>query len=216
MKRTAILLAVLVALAAYSSADTIKITSGSGTEYPDGVFPGFTFQFKGSGYSISIPQNLDTYSGSLVNCRGGCVQIPSGSLFTASGGILASDDPTGKRFLTGSIEFVAVSFVSSLGPNGILTVHYTAALNLGLLLVDTVKDTQIGPFVWTDPNQLWHITAQFGPDGLVFPELIKFEGATLTSVPEPATITLLGTGMLPILFGLRRRLSRTSFRTRKV
>ena len=213
MKRTPILLAVLLALAAYSSADTIKITSGSGTIYPFEVFPGYTFQFNGSGYSISIPQALDDFGGSLVNCWGGCNQIPSTNfpLFLASGGILASDDPTGNRFLTGAIEFDAVSFVSSLGPNGILTVQYTAALNLNLFLVDLVKDTQVGPFVWTDPNQLWHITAQFGPDGP--PGFIKFEGATLTSVPEPATITLLGTGMLSILFGIRRRCKSNMLKT---
>jgi PEP-CTERM motif len=203
MKRTLILLAVLLTLAAYSRADTIKITSGSGKIYPFMVFPGYTLQFNGSGYSISIPQALDNFGGSLVNCWGGCDQIPSTNLFLASGGVLASDDPTGNRFLTGEIEFDAVSFVSSLGPNGILTVQYTAALNLQLFLVDMGKDTQIGPFVWTNPNQLWHITAQFAPDGP--PGFIKFEGATLTSVPEPTTITLLGTGMLPILFGVRRR-----------
>jgi hypothetical protein len=207
MKRTLILLAVLLTLAAYSRADTIKITSGSGTISPFHVLPGFTFQFNGSGYSISIPQANDDFGGSLVNCWGGCDQIPSTNfpLFLASGGILASDDPTGNRFLTGAIEFDAVSFVSSLGPNGILTVQYTATLTLHLFLVDPVKDTQIGPFVWADPNQAWHITAQFAPDFSGNPIPFHFEGATLTSVPEPATITLLGTGMLPLLFGFRRR-----------
>src|SRR6266576_4135909 len=207
MKRTPILLAVLLALAAYSRADTINITSGSGKIYPFMVLPGYTFQFNGSGYSISIPQALDDFGGDLVTCYGGCDHIPSTNfpLFLASGGILAIDDPTGNRYLTGAIEFDAVSFVSSLAPNGILTVQYIATLNIHLFLVDLVADTQIGPFVWSNPNQPWFITARFAPDISGIPGLIQFEGATLTSVPEPATITLLGTGMLPILLRARRR-----------
>ena len=35
--------------------------------------------------------------------------------------------------------------------------------------------------------------------------LYEFAGATLTSVPEPGTIILLSTGMLPVVFGVGRR-----------
>jgi hypothetical protein len=60
-------------------------------------------------------------------------------------------------------------------------------------------------------NQPWLVTAHFvNRSGL--PGLYTFEGATFTRVPEPGTIVLLGTGMLPILFVVRRRLSRIGFR----
>ena len=88
MKRTALLLTVLVALAAFSHADSISLTSGSGTLYPFGDFPGFTFQFHGSGYNISIPTALDDPGGALVNCRGGCEPLTLGGLLLTAQGRL--------------------------------------------------------------------------------------------------------------------------------
>jgi hypothetical protein len=209
MKRTSILLSVLLALAAFSHADSINLTSGSGKVYPLFVLPGFTFEFHGGGYDLSIPGAADDFSGGLVNCLP-CNPLDqiSSPLFIASGGIpggLTSGDP----FLTGQIYFNAVSFVSSLAPSGILTIKYTATPSIQLFLIDaTTLEPTAGPFVWGNPNQPWIITARFTPER-EFPGVYRFAGATLTSVPEPATITLLGTGMLPILFGVRRRLTRT-------
>ena len=66
MKRIPILLVVLLALAVVSRANSINLTSGSGKIYPFHVLPGYTFQFDGSCYSISIPQALDDFGGALV------------------------------------------------------------------------------------------------------------------------------------------------------
>ena len=210
MKRTSIHLSVLLALAAFSHADSINLTSGSGKLYPNRVIPGFTFEFHGGGYDLFIPQAADDFSGDLVNCTPSCsLDQISSPLFIASGGIpggLTSGDP----FLTGLIYFNAVSFVSSLAPSGVLTVKYTATPFIQLFLIDaTTLMPTAGPFVWGNPNQPWIITARFVPLSSEFPGVYRFTGATLTSVPEPATITLLGTGILPILFGVRRRLTRT-------
>jgi hypothetical protein len=203
MKRIPILLTVLLVLAALLHADSINLSSGSGKIYPRFVNPGFTFQFHGSGYDISIPAAVDEFGGTLVNCFSACdiVYLTNFPTLFIAGNILTPGNP----YFAGGMVFDAVSFVSSLAPNGVLTIKYAATLNLNLFLFDSVNGTQIGPFVWGNPNQLWSITAQFAPDGSGIPGLYTFTGATLTSVPEPATLMLLGTGMLPVLFGVRRR-----------
>jgi hypothetical protein len=203
MKRIPILLAVLLALAASSKADTIRITSGTGKIYPFMVLPGFTFQFHGDGYDIFIPGAVDEFGGTLVNCFPACDinHLTSFPALFIAGNILTP----GNLYFAGGMRFDAVSFVSSLAPNGVLTIKYTATLGLNLFLFDSVNGTQVGPFVWGNPNQLWSITAQFAPDGSGLPGVYTFTGATLTSVPEPATVMLLGAGMLPVLCGVRRR-----------
>lgn len=122
MKRTPILLSVLLALAAFSLADTINLTSGSGRISPFGVLPGYTFHFAGSGYDISIPGALDEFGGWLVNCRPPCdpFTLTTFPLFQASGDFLTSGNP----HLSGAVNFYPVSFVSSLAPSGILTIRY--------------------------------------------------------------------------------------------
>jgi len=194
MKRTSILLGVLLAMAAFSHADTINLTSGSGNIYSG--FPGFTFRFYGGGYGLFIPQALDEFNG-MVNCIP-CDPTQLNALFGAAGQFT-----NGQQYLVGRIQFDAVSFVSSLAPSGILTVTYTATASLYLFLVNNVTSQEIGPFVWGDPNQPWYVTAQFKPDiGL---PVYEFLGATLSTsiAPEPTTIMLFGTGILPLLFGVR-------------
>jgi len=205
MKRTPILVAVLLGLAAFSSANTINLTSGSGKLYPvDSGPPGFTFHFYGGGYGIAIPTALDDQGGDLLNCIP-CDPTQIGELFLAEGGFTENN-----QFVGGIISFTSVSFVSSLAPSGILTVTYTAVPFFYLFLGNQQTSEAIGPFVWGNPNQPWYITAQFTPQS-GFPGVYVFAGATFSSsstpIPEPTAMMLLGTGIWPIFFMVRRRLS---------
>lgn len=190
MKRLS-LLVVLLFLSALSNADTIKLTSGSGTMYPFQVAPGFTFHLAGGGYDILIPGALDDPGGILWNCVGCDPMQLFQPLFQISG-TLTSGDP----YLSGIISFNAVSFVSSVGPGGILTVKYTATAFIELFLIDNTTGLPIaGPFVWGSSNP-WYITAKFTPD---LPSSAYTQmGATFISSPEPTTIVLLGSGLLGI------------------
>jgi hypothetical protein len=183
VKKSLILLSMLLALAAFSRADSIPLTSGSGTLYP---FPpdssgGFIFQFHGSGYNFSIPGGLDEAGGVLVSCIPLCEPLatvpPFPFLFTASSPLLLVP---GDPFLSGVITFNAVSFVSSLAPSGSLTINYTASLFLQLFLLDAATNLPLaGPFVWGS-NEPWIVKAHYAPDGSGIPMLYKFEGATFT------------------------------------
>jgi hypothetical protein len=211
VKRTLILLSILLALGALSRADSIPLTSGSGNVSP----LAFSFQFHGGGYNLSIPGGVDETGGGLVQCSPPCdpLQFPLNlnPLFTVSApaDVLVHGDPFS---IGGGFTFTGISFVSSLAPGGNLTIRYTTSLSIFLSLLDNTTLLPVANFVWGS-NEPWMVTAHFvNPSGL--PGLYTFEGATFTPVPEPATITLLGTGGLPILFGMRRRLSRASFRTK--
>jgi hypothetical protein len=201
MKRTLILLSTLLALGAFAHADSIPLTSGSGILTPSG----FAFQFHGGGYNLSIPGSLDETGGGLVQCSPPCDPLTLGlnlsPLFTVSAPafVLVDGDP----FLSGAFTFTGVSFVSSLAPGGNLTIRYTTSLFVDLALYDKTTLLPVADFVWGS-NEPWIVTAHFvNASGL--PGLYTFEGATFTPVPEPETVVLLGTGLLPILFGLRRQ-----------
>jgi hypothetical protein len=215
MKRIAILLSALLVVAGFAHADPINLTSGSGTLYP---FPpaslsGFIFQFRGGGYNFVIPGGVDETGGGLLGCTPPCDPLSLGlrPLFTVSAPVFVLVD--GDPFLSGAFTFTAVSFVSSLAPGGNLTIRYTTTLFLDLFLYDKTTLLPVAQFVWGS-NEPWIVRAHFTHDGSGIPGLYTFQGATFTPVPEPATLTLLGTGMLPLLFAARRRLSRTRFRTR--
>jgi hypothetical protein len=205
VKRIPILVSTVLALAAFTHADSIPLTSGSGNLSP----LGFTFQFHGGGYNLSIPGTLDVTGGGLVQCTPPCdpLAFPLNltPLFTVSAPafVLVDGDP----FISGGFTFIGVSFVSSIAPGGNLTIRYTTSLSIFLSLYDKATLLPVADFVWGS-NQPWLVTAHF-VNGSGLPGLYKFEGATFPPVPEPGTIALLGTGILPILFGARSRLSRT-------
>ena len=201
MKRLG-LLAILLYLSAFSSADTIKLTSGSGQIYPLDVAPGFNFQFHGSGYDL-FPGALDIFVGTLEGCVPCDPTTLIGSALFIAGGPFTSGNP----YLDGIIQFTAVSFISSVAPSGILTVKYTASAYLYLFLIDPITSANTGPFVWGSPDP-WIITAHFKPD-VLYPGIYEFTGATLVSTPEPVSLFLIGTGLFGIAW-LKHRAKKTT------
>ncbi len=204
MKRIPVLLVLLLALPVFSRADTINLTSGFGQIYPYHEIPGFSFVLRGGRYSIVIPNALDDFGGSLVICFPCLNPAVDGPLFDASGILGGSGDNP----IEGVIQFDAVSFVSSIGPGGVLTVKYRASAFIDLFRHPEAPNPT--EFVWGQPNQLWYVTARFVPDSSGFPGLYDFAGASLSStpkspVPEPASLILVGTGVWPIVLALRKR-----------
>jgi len=200
MKRL-ILFSVVLFASAFSNADTIKLSSGSGQIYPLDMAPGFNYQFHGSGYHL-VAGALDVFNGTLVMCVPCDPTTLVGSPLFLAGGPYTSGNP----YLDGIIQFTAVSFVSSVAPSGILTVKYRASAYLYLFLIDPITSANTGPFVWGSPDP-WIITAHFKPD-ILYPGIYEFTGATLVSTPEPITLLLLSTGLAAVAWRARRVIPR--------
>jgi hypothetical protein len=133
MKRTPILVTALLALTAFSSANTINLTSGSGTLYPYAVAPGFTFDFYGGRYGISIPSAQDLQVGGLY-CQACDPFHLDPELFLAEGNFAGDFSHPNGQVVYGSIRFDLVSIVSSHASGGVLTMKYTAVPSLDLFL----------------------------------------------------------------------------------
>jgi len=107
------------------------------------------------------------------------------------------------QFYNGLIEFSAVSFISSLAPNGMLTVTYIAEANIHIdLCIDPSCNNISAQLVW-DPNKLWHVTAHFGPDRN-FPGGFDFLNASFAVVPEPSSMVLVGSGIMVLIRKVRK------------
>jgi hypothetical protein len=205
MKRIAIVLSMLLACVSFSAANTITLTSGfgemSGTIASFNPPPSYSFFLSGSGvgFATGSPSDFPFTSG-LQNCAPcdprGLVPI------LADSGI---GENSAGQFYDGLIEFSAVSFVSSLAPNGMLTVTYKAFANLDFALcTDQSCATTSALLVW-DSKKLWLVTAQFAPHPNA-PGAYDFLNASFQApiVPEPSSMLLVGSGIMVLIGKIRR------------
>jgi hypothetical protein len=200
MKRIAALLFVLSSVC-FSAADTLTLDSGVGQMSGFATFPSYQFGFGGPRASIFVQTGPPLFGDwpdapGLQNCLS-C--DPRGSL------IILED--SGNSF---SMEFDAVSFVSSLAPNRDLTVIYTATARMFFEtdLQGSVcnADPCLGPNLVWNRNIHWLVTAQYAPDSSN-PGKWSFVDATFTPAvaPEPSTMLLMGSGMVILIRKFRRK-----------
>ena len=114
--------------------------------------------------------------------------------------------------LSGLIDLQAVSFVSSLAPNGDLTVIYTATARMFFstdLQGSLCADSCLGPNLVWNQHIRWLVTAQFTPDSSN-PGNWNFVNATFTSAPtpEPSSMLLMGSGVGILIAKVRRKLGK--------
>jgi PEP-CTERM motif len=195
MKKLLLLFVVLLACSALASADSIPLWRGAGTmiESPKYHTAIYHFIFAGNYRYILSAWNTDSLEirPGLAQCHG--IECDPTKIRTL---IFNTDNGPAE----GMIRFDALSFKSSLLPNGNLQVVYLASADIHLYFRDH-------EFYWA-PNQPWIVTAIFKRDkrgGWDFSKAVFGEDMHL--VPEPASLFLLGTGVL--LVGRKLRAQRS-------
>lgn len=211
MKRIAALLAFLLSTVCFSAANsvnTLTLDIGEGKMVGFATSPSYRFLFGGPKAAILVQTGPSGLLGDwpdapgLQNCFSCDPFNQSSILFYDSGN-------------TGSMEFDAVSFVSSLAPSGHLTVVYTATARMFFetdingSLCNPGADSCPGPNLAWNQNIRWLVTAQYAPDSSN-PGNWSFLDATFTPAPtpEPSSMLLMGSGMVILIAKFRRKLGR--------
>jgi len=159
--------------------------------------------FSSPGFSLTQVGADDIFSETLLcqACDPRSFPLPFTLVHMSSpGGVVVNGQQFGWN---GFPLFDAASFHSSLSPNGNLTINGLAApsgeMDICVPSGDTCNPTGL-VFTFVDHGQ-WRYVAHFTPDpngGFDFQDL------KITTVPEPGTLVLLGTGVAGMSF-LRRR-----------
>jgi hypothetical protein len=198
MKRIAALLVVLLGSVCFSAANTLTLNDGEGKMFATS----YQFFFFGPHADILVQTGPSGLLGDWPDAPGlqNCLSCdPRGRL------IILED--SGNSF---SMQFNAVSFVSSLAPNHDLTVIYTATAQMFFEtdLQGSVcnGDSCRGPNLVWNKNIRWLVTAQFAPDSSN-PGKWSFIDATFTPAPtpEPSSLLLMGSGMVILIRKFRRK-----------
>ena len=193
MKRTVAVLALLLACASLSAADTILLNVGFGDFSGLGAPAQYHFFLFNKEGTSSFSTN--TLGGDLGSNEGlqQCNQCDPRQF-----GILLFDAGIGHNgnvTYQGFIRYDAISFVSSLEHNGMLTVSYKAKAIINFTICD--DPTCTGQLYAWDSNKLWVVTARFHRVGTgQYP--YQFLSASFSSVPEPSTMLLFGSGIVGI------------------
>lgn len=202
MKKIAALLVFLLGSVCLSAADTLTLDSGEGKMFGFATLPSYQFLLGGPNAFIVVETGPFGLLGDWPDTPGlqNCLSCdPPGRL------IILEDSGN-----TGLIQFDAVSFVSSLTPSGDLTVIYTATARMFFetdshgFLCDPSADTCPGPHLAWNQNVRWLVTAQFSPDSSN-PGRWNFVDATFTTAPEPSSMLLMGSGVMSLIWELRRK-----------
>jgi hypothetical protein len=177
----------------------------------DGSMTPTTYQFVFAGFQQGIW--IDKPFGDYPDSPGlqQCLQCDPRYVFP----IVLYDSGTGYdhygNLFVGLMEFDGVSFVSSLAPNGMLTVIYNATLRLSVTFCSSVDVCNGAHLVW-NPGTHWLVTAQFAPDSSL-PNTWHFVDATfaIAPTPEPSSILLMGSGIAMVIAKVRCSRSKRSW-----
>ena len=209
MKRISALLVFLLSSVCFSAANTIQtLDNGEGKMFGFATFPSYQFLLFGPQAAILVQTGPSGLLGDwpdapgLQNCFSCDPLNQSSILFYDSGN-------------TGLMEFDAVSFVSSLAPNGDLTVIYTATARMFFRtdiygsLCNPGADSCPGPTLAWNQHIRWLVTAQYAPDSSN-PGAWNFVDATFAPAPtpEPSSMLLMGSGMVILIAKFRRKLGK--------
>jgi hypothetical protein len=200
MKKLTMLLMVLLASVCFSAANSIQtftMFDGEGSMTPT------THQFVFAGFQQGIW--MDKPFGDYPDVPGlqQCLQCDPRNTFS----IVLYDSGTGYdhdgNLFAGLMQFDGFPFVSSLAPNGMLTVIYDATLRLSVTFCSSVDDCHGSHLVW-NPGVYWLVTAQFAPDPSL-PDTWHFVDARFATAPtpEPSSMLLMGSGIAMVIAKVR-------------
>jgi hypothetical protein len=199
MKTLMMLLMVLLASVCFSAANSIQtftMFDGEGSMTPT------THQFVFAGFHQGIW--MDKPFGDYPDVPGlqECLQCDPRHAYTILYDSGSGYDHDGNLF-TALMEFDGVPFVSSLAPNGLLTVIYDATLRLSVTFCSSVDVCNGSHLVWNQGVH-WLVTAQFAPDPYVADTWHFVDARFATApVPEPSSILLMGSGIAMVIAKVR-------------